>query len=464
MGKDILLVAVIAVILFVIVFGIGYSIYRKIGKGKKRINMKILLWGSIFVCYILVVLFGTLLSRDSYHDAAMLLSPFFAYQEAWMSASSAAWGLIIVNIVLFVPFGFLLPLGIKKFQTFWKTYLVGFLFSLFIELIQLFFHLGIFETADLLNNTIGVLIGYGFYKIIVFFISAKKTEKLPIKKTVLFQIPLLLCIVGFGGTYVVYQMQELGNITTYLLDITMKHNIDVTIHSSETYDTKEVNGMVYKMDGYTKEEAKQKAISFFDRMHTKINEDSAIFYDECVVYKDVDEKYNIWIYFKNGNINIHTLNIRYEENEQSTKASRETLEKALSKYGIILPEGTTLTTNNELHTYIFEANKIKIGDTLYDGKLECTYYENGELDNIRNEIIVANPYKEFTLISQQEAFEKIYDKGFGFYDKDISLDVGKVQIGYEQDSKGYYQPVYVFDVKYNNEDIISQIMIPAVKR
>lgn len=263
MGKDILLVAVIAVILFVIVFGIGYSIYRKIGKGKKRINMKILLWGSIFVCYILVVLFGTLLSRDSYHDAAMLLSPFFAYQEAWMSASSAAWGLIIVNIVLFVPFGFLLPLGIKKFQTFWKTYLVGFLFSLFIELIQLFFHLGIFETADLLNNTIGVLIGYGFYKIIVFFISAKKTEKLPIKKTVLFQIPLLLCIVGFGGTYVVYQMQELGNITTYLLDITMKHNIDVTIHSSETYDTKEVNGMVYKMDGYTKEEAKQKAISFF---------------------------------------------------------------------------------------------------------------------------------------------------------------------------------------------------------
>ena len=74
-----------------------------------------------------------------------------------MSASFAAWGLIVVNIVLFVPFGFLLPLGNKKFQTFWKTYLAGFLFSLTIELIQLFFHLGIFETADLLNNTIGAV-------------------------------------------------------------------------------------------------------------------------------------------------------------------------------------------------------------------------------------------------------------------------------------------------------------------
>ena len=206
------------------------------------------------------------------------------------------------------------------------------------------------------------------------------------------------------------------------------------------------------------------AISFFDRMHTKINEDSVMVYDECVIYEDVDEKYNIWIYFKNGNININTLNIRDEENKQSIKASRETLEKALSKYGIFLPEGTTLTINKERQTYSFEADKIKIGDTLYDGKLECTYYENGELDNIRNEIIVANPYKEFPLISQQEAFEKLYDEEFGFYDKDITLDVGKVHIGYKQDSKGYYQPVYVFDVKYNNEDTISQIMIPAVKK
>lgn len=464
MGKDFLLIGIFLTVLLVAIFGIGYLVYRKIGKGKKKADKYKLLWWFVFICYILVVVLGTLLSRGSYHDGAMLLSPFFAYQEAWMSASFAAWGLIVVNIVLFVPFGFLLPLGNKKFQTFWKTYLAGFLFSLTIELIQLFFHLGIFETADLLNNTIGVCIGYGFYKIIVCFMSARKKEKISIKKTILFQIPLFLCIAGFGGTYIVYQMQELGNIPTYPLDITMKHNIDVTIHSSETYDTKEVNEMVYKMEGYTKEEAKQVAISFFDRMHTKINEDSVMVYDECVIYEDVDEKYNIWIYFKNGNININTLNIRDEENKQSIKASRETIEKALSKYGIFLPEGTTLTINKERQTYSFEADKIKIGDTLYDGKLECTYYENGELDNIRNEIIVAKPYKEFPLISQQEAFEKLYDEEFGFYDKDITLDVGKVHIGYKQDSKGYYQPVYVFDVKYNNEDTISQIMIPAVKK
>ncbi len=61
----------------------------------------------------------------------------------------------------------------------------------------------------------------------------------------------------------------------------------------------------------------------------KINEDSVMVYDECVIYEDVDEKYNIWIYFKNGNININTLNIRDEENKQSIKASRENTRESI---------------------------------------------------------------------------------------------------------------------------------------
>ena len=44
------------------------------------------------------------------------------------------------------------------------------------------------------------------------------------------------------------------------------------------------------------------------------------------------------------------------------------------------------------------------------------------MDNIRNEIIVAKPYKEFPLISQQEAFEKLYDEEFGYYICDVNLD------------------------------------------
>lgn len=428
MGKDILLVAVIAVILFAIVFGIGYSIYRKIGKGKKRINMKILLWGSIFVCYILVVLFGTLLSRDSYMGGDIILSPLYSYKEAWVNASAAAWGLIIVNIMLFVPFGFLLPLGSKKFQPFWKTYLAGFLFSVCIELMQLIFHFGVFETADLLNNTIGVFIGYGLYKIIAFFMSVKIKEKLPIKKTILFQIPLFLCIAGFGGTYIVYQMQELGNVPAYILS---KNKKDFTIHSTETYDTKEASGMVYKIQGYTKEEAKQYAVTVFDKLHTKVNEDYVDVYDDCIIYKDIEGKYDIWIYFKNGNYNITNWDAKKEENKPDTTVSREKIEKKLSQYGISLPKGSSIDVGENHHNYIFKANKIKIGDTLYDGELYCTYYENGEFD---------------------------------FYGKDLIIDVGEVHMEYRQDTKGYYQPVYVFDVKSNVEYGADQIAVSAIKK
>lgn len=44
-----------------------------------------------------------------------------------------------------------------------KTYIAGFLFTLLIEVLQLYFEVGIFEAADLLNNTIGTMIGYGLY-------------------------------------------------------------------------------------------------------------------------------------------------------------------------------------------------------------------------------------------------------------------------------------------------------------
>ena len=41
--------------------------------------------------------------------------------------------------------------------------LLGLAFSLAIEIIQYYAHLGCFEMVDILNNTVGVVIGYGLY-------------------------------------------------------------------------------------------------------------------------------------------------------------------------------------------------------------------------------------------------------------------------------------------------------------
>lgn len=65
----------------------------------------------------------------------------------------------LLNIVLFIPFGLLVPRLWKQFNRWYVVALFGFLFSLFIELSQLF-NERVTDIDDLIMNTSGVLIGY----------------------------------------------------------------------------------------------------------------------------------------------------------------------------------------------------------------------------------------------------------------------------------------------------------------
>ncbi|QNK40716.1 VanZ family protein [Caproicibacter fermentans] len=66
------------------------------------------------------------------------------------------------NILLFIPFGFLLPLLWERYHPFWKTVSCGFLLSLSIELSQLF-NRRISDIDDLLMNTLGAFAGWLFW-------------------------------------------------------------------------------------------------------------------------------------------------------------------------------------------------------------------------------------------------------------------------------------------------------------
>jgi Glycopeptide antibiotics resistance protein len=76
-----------------------------------------------------------------------------------------------LNIMLFVPFGFLMPItwpGISKFK---YTLFSGFSFSLLIELSQLL-NFRQTDIDDLLLNTLGTLVGYSFFRLLF-----RKTNK-----------------------------------------------------------------------------------------------------------------------------------------------------------------------------------------------------------------------------------------------------------------------------------------------
>ncbi len=84
----------------------------------------------------------------------------------------------LLNILLFVPFGFFTPVFFyyiipeSKFNSlkdgpFIKpvyTVILGFLLSLIIETVQLVFSIGVFEIDDLIKNTLGALLGFFVFK------------------------------------------------------------------------------------------------------------------------------------------------------------------------------------------------------------------------------------------------------------------------------------------------------------
>ncbi len=65
----------------------------------------------------------------------------------------------LLNVLLFVPLGFFLPLLWKRFKALGWTLLFGFLVSLLIEVLQIF-TLRATDINDLMTNTAGTLLGW----------------------------------------------------------------------------------------------------------------------------------------------------------------------------------------------------------------------------------------------------------------------------------------------------------------
>lgn len=67
---------------------------------------------------------------------------------------------LVGNVVGFIPFGFFLPVMTRTFHSFIRVLFMGFLFSLGVELLQLFTKAGSFDVDDILLNTLGTALGY----------------------------------------------------------------------------------------------------------------------------------------------------------------------------------------------------------------------------------------------------------------------------------------------------------------
>ena len=77
----------------------------------------------------------------------------------------------ILNIILFVPLGIMLPFIWKKYNTLKATLIFGFMMSLSIELLQLFTYRAT-DINDLIANTLGTVFGYFLFRMISYLVPS----------------------------------------------------------------------------------------------------------------------------------------------------------------------------------------------------------------------------------------------------------------------------------------------------
>lgn len=125
------------------------AIYNRIFFHSGKRTVVYILFGLYFVAILALVGFPNIESRNI--DFTINVIPFI--DMASDSVNS------FLNILLFVPFGFFLPLLWSKFRSVKDSVLMGLLISCIIEISQIFTYRTT-DINDLITNTIGTVIGY----------------------------------------------------------------------------------------------------------------------------------------------------------------------------------------------------------------------------------------------------------------------------------------------------------------
>lgn len=156
------------------------AVLSAVAAGLLIIKEKPRLTGLITIAYLAALIYVTFLMRLHMSQKEGLFEPFLTVIKMARGAENLIQHLtsgtrfngeildvlreILINISIFIPFGYLLPSITDKINTRKKVVLIASCCSVLIEVVQQISKLGMMDLSDILNNTLGALIGYGLYK------------------------------------------------------------------------------------------------------------------------------------------------------------------------------------------------------------------------------------------------------------------------------------------------------------
>lgn len=144
------------------VFACGVYQYVIVKKGEVRVFQNVhYIWTTLLIFYALLVLSVT--GSVTAEEAVKGITQFPAYSEiTWIPFESGITIPTVLNLVMFLPLGFLLPAAWVRFRSMKAVTGAGFLCSAVLEAGQLL-NFRATDMEDLLMNTLGAGIGFGLW-------------------------------------------------------------------------------------------------------------------------------------------------------------------------------------------------------------------------------------------------------------------------------------------------------------
>lgn len=459
--------ALIGGLLLVLSIFVGYMIYKKAFHGQRSISKTQGIILFLLSCWLLLVLALTTLSRGANFTGSSNIDFFSAYINAWNKWSISELQLIIFNMLMFTPLGFLLPLFWKKAEKFKVTFFVSIGLTICIEIIQLLTGTGIFELDDLFHNCIGSLFGYFCIMAVLSIIEEKRVRFVPIGKVLIFP-----CVIGMiiGTVSFVYEQQPYGNMP--ILPAAKQDMSKIQITTDLYLADQATTASVYK-NTYAEDE------DYIERIIAQLSglEDVAFSgvqrrEGENRVYtgkSSTSENVQLNFFFRTGQWSYTTWRDAATLIEEAAKNYGDFYKNWLKESGLLTDTAVFSIQNNDTFRWdVLEENDLSIAKTAFtSGSILMQFDSAGELTSM----LYGISWNEFVateeIISPKAAFKQVEDGNFEQYvpfQQGDTLWVKEYKLAYVYDTKGFYQPVYQFTGYINNEDNSWECQIPALAK
>ncbi|AZK48545.1 VanZ family protein [Paenibacillus lentus] len=458
--------ALITALVFIGVSYLSYALYRKRG-GRRNVTARQVIAIFLILAWCVVVMVLTTFSRGANYEGWVNFRLFSGYVNAWNQWSLQEWQLIIFNMLMFAPLGFLLPLLNKTTRRFVPVLLLSLLITLGIECIQMLSRRGIFELDDILHNTLGSMAGFFVMSAILDIVEQRKIAVSSAWKAL--SIPLFFALL-FAGALFVYNMKELGNLSIRPAIAQDMSDVKVTLNADLPTEAEPVslysNRRIHNLK-YGKEMAELTKRTFDLQQQGGMRMDG--FNRIWILVSDDGKEYTFNYAVRDGGWSLST------EGDGSGPMEQEELfrhgeyyESLMLSSGILPPNAVFSTQNEDTIRWDIEQSIADIarGNRDYASGM-VMIVPSGE-HQIPHSLFYSMQENKFVskieIISPAQAYMEVAKGNFYVYndlENGDQLNVDEYELTYTYDSKGYYQPVYRFTGTVNGSSWST--LIPAVK-